>query len=125
MPSHKSQTSLVCRNVVVSSRRTSIRMEQVMWDCLGDICRQENRALNELITEIDGGRSDPNLTGAIRVYIISYFRNVPSRDLSRYPGFSEAGLERETFDYLAENAPSAQPGNLVRMALDVLGSAHE
>jgi hypothetical protein len=102
MPSHKSQTSLVCRNVVVSSRRTSIRMEQVMWDCLGDICRQENR-----------------------VYIISYFRNVPNRDLSRYPGFSEAGLDREPFDYLAEKGPSAQPGNLVRMALDVLGSAHE
>jgi predicted DNA-binding ribbon-helix-helix protein len=125
MPSHKSQTSLVCRNVVVSDRRTSIRMEQVMWDCMSDICRQENHSLNDLITEIDGGRSDPNLTGAIRVYIIAYFRNVASRDLSRYPGFSEAGLDQEAFDYLAENGPSAQPGNLVRMALDVLGPAHE
>ncbi len=114
-----SHTSQVCRNVVVSGRRTSIRMEQVMWDCLSDICREEGRSLNEIVTIIDSRRGESNLTGAIRVFIISYYRDVARTTSPRAGGFNEAA---EPFDIMAENGPSAEPGDLVWTALNVLGT---
>lgn len=76
----KDKPGLVCRNVTVSGRRTSLRMEPLLWDSLKDICDRENCTLNELCTMIDRRRGDANLTASIRVFIVSYFRSaVPKR----------------------------------------------
>lgn len=64
----------VCRNVVVGGRRTSVRMEPLLWDSLADICRREARAIHDIVTMIDGRRGDSALTAALRIFILSYFR---------------------------------------------------
>lgn len=66
--------ALICRNVTVSGRRTSLRMEPLLWDSLRDICDRENMTLNQLCTEIDRRRGEANLTASIRVFIVSYYR---------------------------------------------------
>lgn len=115
-------TALICRNVTVSGRRTSIRMEQVMWTSLTDICRREERSINEIISMIDEKRADTNLTAAIRVFLICYFR-----DASAFQGLRFQGMAEESdFDVNAE--PSADEGlrcgALVSAALDVVGPRH-
>ena len=46
-----------------------------MWDALRDIAQALGLHLNDLVTDIDRRRTVPNLTAAIRVYIVDYYRN--------------------------------------------------
>ncbi|MBV9552601.1 MAG: ribbon-helix-helix domain-containing protein [Alphaproteobacteria bacterium] len=73
-------------NVVVAGRRTSVRLEPLMWEALRDIARERDLPLNDLVTEIDSGRSASSLTAAIRVYIVGYYRQVAAErtDLTQH-----------------------------------------
>lgn len=68
-------SALTIRNIVVAGHRTSVRLEPVMWDALHDIAQALGLHINDLVTEIDRRRVVPNLTAAIRVYIVDYYRN--------------------------------------------------
>ena len=70
----KEGPGLLCRNVKVSGRRTSLRMEPYIWDSLKEICERERLTLNEICTQIDERRGEANLTASIRVFIVSYYR---------------------------------------------------
>jgi predicted DNA-binding ribbon-helix-helix protein len=67
-------STLINRNVTVTGRRTSVRLEQAMWDALEEICRREHKVMNRLITEIEQTRHESSLTAAIRVTIMLYFK---------------------------------------------------
>jgi len=69
-----SPSTLINRNVTVMGRRTSVRLEQPMWDALEEMCRRERKVLNQLVTEIDQHRQESSLTAAIRVTIMLYFK---------------------------------------------------
>ena len=69
-----SQSTLVSRNVTVSGRRTSMRLEAAMWDALHAICRREGRSLHQMCSLISEQRQESSLTAAIRVFIMLYFR---------------------------------------------------
>jgi predicted DNA-binding ribbon-helix-helix protein len=71
----RQQSSLVIHNVVVAGRRTSVRLEPVMWEALQDIARRQERTVHDLVTQIDGERTASNLTAAIRVYIVAFYRS--------------------------------------------------
>lgn len=77
---------LVCRNVKVSGRRTSLRMEPYIWDSLREICEREGLTIHEICSRIDQRRGEANLTASIRVFIVSYYRNAIGNH-----GFSEDG----------------------------------
>jgi predicted DNA-binding ribbon-helix-helix protein len=68
-------SSLVIHNVVVAGRRTSVRLEPVMWEALQEIVRQQETNINQLVTEIDRRRNSSSLTAAIRVYIADFYRS--------------------------------------------------
>ncbi|WP_282604235.1 ribbon-helix-helix domain-containing protein [Pelagibius sp. Alg239-R121] len=61
------------RNILVAGRRTSLRLEPVMWDALSEVCRRESKNANELCTMIDARRNESSLTAAVRVFILAYF----------------------------------------------------
>lgn len=62
------------RNVTVNGRRTSMRLEQEMWEALREICRREELTVHELCTLIDDRRGLSSLTAATRVFTLMYFR---------------------------------------------------
>jgi predicted DNA-binding ribbon-helix-helix protein len=62
------------RNVTVNGRRTSMRLEQEMWDALREICRREDMTVHELCSLIDDRRGMSSLTAATRVFILMYYR---------------------------------------------------
>lgn len=64
----------ICRNVTIAGRRTSVRLEDVFWDCLREICRREAIGLSQLCTLIDGRRGKAGLTPSLRVFVVGYFR---------------------------------------------------
>ena len=67
-------SSLAIHNVVVAGRRTSVRLESVMWEALQDIARRRDVTVHDLVTDIDRRRTESSLTAAIRVYIVNFYR---------------------------------------------------
>lgn len=83
------------RNVVVASgQRTSVRLESVLWAGYDEICGLLGWNRHELVRRIDERRpAGLGLTGAIRVFLVSYFR-AGSRLHAPYPGAQlVAGLD--------------------------------
>ncbi len=67
-------SSLIIRNVRVKGKRTSVRLEQAMWDALVQISEREKRTIDEICTWVDGNRPETGFTSSLRVYILNYFR---------------------------------------------------
>jgi len=65
---------LVSRNVTVSGRRTSIRLEQEMWDCMAEIARRERLSIHQIASVVAALRQGSSLTAKLRVFIVGYFR---------------------------------------------------
>jgi len=63
-----------CKNVNISGRRTSIRIEDELWSAAEELCMREEMTLHELCTLIDQHRGSSGLTAALRVFLIVYFR---------------------------------------------------
>lgn len=76
----RATSTLINRNIVVDGRRTSARLEPMMWDALEEICARENVSLNRLCDAIDERRQASSLTAAIRIYVMSYFRAAATED---------------------------------------------
>lgn len=68
------EQSWACRAIIVNGRRTSLRMERVVWDVLAQIARLESMTLVQLLSEIDRRRGQSGLTAALRLFAISYQR---------------------------------------------------
>jgi predicted DNA-binding ribbon-helix-helix protein len=69
------RSTLVSRNVVVSGRRTSVRLEPEMWDGLREVCLRERANLHQICTTVSLQKlEDTSLTAAIRVFVMRYFR---------------------------------------------------
>lgn len=75
--------ALVLRNIVLFGRRTSIRLELEMWRGLDEICRREAVGLADLCEQLAATPRHSNLTAAIRVFILLYFRGPEPHDGGR------------------------------------------
>ncbi|HEV8680030.1 MAG TPA: ribbon-helix-helix domain-containing protein [Stellaceae bacterium] len=71
---HRTPSSLVIRNIIVGGRRTSVRLEPVMWEALKDIARRQRITVHDLVTNIDRERTASSLTAAIRIHIVDFYR---------------------------------------------------
>ncbi|WP_375593889.1 ribbon-helix-helix domain-containing protein [Algihabitans albus] len=80
------ESTLLSRNVTVDGRRTSLRLERLMWDALGEIAEREQLSANALVTRIAERRAASSLTAAVRVFIVSYFRAAATDDGHRKAG---------------------------------------
>ena len=58
------------RSVVISGHRTSVSLENAFWHALKEIATRNEQTVNQLVSEIDDGRTG-NLSSAIRVYVLS------------------------------------------------------
>ncbi len=67
-------TQVAKRSVVVAGHRTSISLERGFWDALRELAQAESKTINQLVSEIDQGRTG-NLSSAIRVYVLQAARH--------------------------------------------------
>ena len=52
---------------------TSISIDVEFWDGLKEIAQSRGVSISSLISEIDKARSAPNLSSALRVFVVEYF----------------------------------------------------
>ena len=52
----------------------TLRLEQVSWEAIDEICVSEGVSLHELCSMIEGQRSGSSRTSTVRAFIVTYFR---------------------------------------------------
>jgi predicted DNA-binding ribbon-helix-helix protein len=63
------------RGVVVRGIRTSATLEQAFWDGLREIANERGATVTDLIAHIEENRECPNMSSAIRLFVLSHFRD--------------------------------------------------
>ena len=72
--------SLQPRSVRICGRRTSVRLEEVMWEALRDIAAREDRTVHQLVDQIARERKFLNLTATIRAWVVEYYRQMARQE---------------------------------------------
>jgi hypothetical protein len=60
-------------------RKTSVSLEDEFWTALKEIATTQNVGIPKLISMIDSQRRNNNLSSAIRVYVLNYFKHGTKR----------------------------------------------
>jgi predicted DNA-binding ribbon-helix-helix protein len=68
------KSTVIKRSVKIDGHTTSVSLEDAFWKALKEIAGGRNMTLAELVTSINAKREHPNLSSAIRLFILSYFR---------------------------------------------------
>ena len=77
------KSPVVKRSIVVAGHKTSVSLEEAFWSGMKEISGIRDMTLSELVGEIDGNRQQGNLSSAIRLFVLAYFRRraaVPGGD---------------------------------------------
>lgn len=62
------------RNLRLEGRRTSVRLEDPFWDALNEIAVRSGRPTEAICAAIAAARHRGNLSSAIRVFVLDWFR---------------------------------------------------
>jgi predicted DNA-binding ribbon-helix-helix protein len=65
---------VVKRSVVVAGHKTSVSLEDAFWKSLKEIASLGNMTLSGLLAAIDCGRLHGNLSSAIRLFVLNFYR---------------------------------------------------
>ena len=65
------------RSLTIAGHATSISLEKPFWDAVREIAATLNQSLPELIADIDANSREASLSSAIRVYVLSWYRDKP------------------------------------------------
>jgi predicted DNA-binding ribbon-helix-helix protein len=75
-PADSSRKSSLRRHALTAERRISVSLEDAFWKALKDIAVSKNTSRPKLVELIDKTRSHPNLSSAIRLFILDYYRGL-------------------------------------------------
>lgn len=62
------------RSVVIAGHKTSVSLEDAFWEALQEIAVDRAASLAALLASIDGQREQDNLSSAIRLFILDFYR---------------------------------------------------
>jgi predicted DNA-binding ribbon-helix-helix protein len=68
------RSSVRKRSVGIGGRKTSVSLEDAFWKALGEIGAAQGATRIALITRIDAGRHGINLSSAIRLFVLEFYR---------------------------------------------------
>jgi len=74
---------IVKRSIIRNGHKSSVSLEDQFWDCLREIAKSKMLTMSKLVDEIAHRRNGENLSSAIRVFVLEYYRNVFSRNARR------------------------------------------
>ena len=65
---------VVKRSIVIAGHKTSVSLEDAFWKCLKEIAAAKRMTLSDLVASIDTDRRKGNLSSAIRLFVLDYYR---------------------------------------------------
>nr|WP_321456347.1 ribbon-helix-helix domain-containing protein [uncultured Cohaesibacter sp.] len=71
-------------SVTIAGHRTSISLEDEFWQGLKALAESRDKSLADIIRQIDKDRGRNNLSSAIRIIVLNYYKSqIPTIDESR------------------------------------------
>jgi predicted DNA-binding ribbon-helix-helix protein len=67
---------IVKRSVTVDGRKSSVGLEDGFWNALKEIATARKISIQEIVLEIDSARDGPNLSSAIRLFVLDHYRSL-------------------------------------------------
>jgi predicted DNA-binding ribbon-helix-helix protein len=81
------KSQVVKRSVVLDGHKSSVSLEDAFWMGLKEIACTRVVTLSGLVTSIDAQRQQGNLSSALRLYVLEFYRSqVPATDGWEGPG---------------------------------------
>ena len=71
------KSPIIKHSIVVAGRRTAVSLEDAFWEGLREIAKERNETLKDLVNKINADRQMFNLSSAIRLFVLHYYRNRP------------------------------------------------
>ena len=68
------KSPIVKRSIVIGGHKTSVSLEDAFWRGLKEIARTQRTTLSGMVSNIDKGRSQANLSSAIRLFVLDQLR---------------------------------------------------
>ncbi len=65
---------VVKRSIVIAGHKTSVSLEDAFWQGLKEIATGREMTLSDLVATIDTDRHGGNLSSAIRLFVLDYYR---------------------------------------------------
>ena len=69
------KSPVIKRSIVIAGHKTSVSLEDAFWKGLKDIATGRDMTLSDLVAAIDSERQHGNLSSAIRLFVLDYYRN--------------------------------------------------
>ena len=69
------KSSVIKRSTVIAGHKTSVSLEDAFWNALKVIASERDMTLSELVGKIDTERQHDNLSSAIRLFVLDYYRD--------------------------------------------------
>jgi len=63
------------RSIVIAGHKTSVSLEDEFWDSLKEIASERGTTPAALVTAIDADRQHVNLSSAIRLFVLGFYRD--------------------------------------------------
>jgi predicted DNA-binding ribbon-helix-helix protein len=67
---------IVKRSIVVAGHKTSVTLEDAYWKSVKEIASGRNMTVSSLVTAVDSERPQSNLSSAIRLFVLDFYRNL-------------------------------------------------
>src|SRR5215831_13107206 len=68
------KSPVVKRSIVIAGHKTSVSLEDAFWKGLKEIAGGRDVTLSDLVSTIDSDRRHGNLSSAIRLFVLDYYR---------------------------------------------------
>ena len=65
---------VVKRSILLAGRKTSVSLEDEFWTALKEIAGDRHVTLSELVSGINKQRQHGNLSSALRLFVLEYYR---------------------------------------------------
>jgi predicted DNA-binding ribbon-helix-helix protein len=65
---------VVKRSMVIDGHKTSVSLEEAFWKSLREIAHERGETLSRLVSGIDANRKNANLSSALRVFILEFYK---------------------------------------------------
>jgi predicted DNA-binding ribbon-helix-helix protein len=75
------KSPVVKRSIVLAGHKTSVSLEDGFWEGLKVIARERHMSLSDLVTAIDTDRQHGNLSSALRLFVLEFYRGKVSAKL--------------------------------------------
>jgi predicted DNA-binding ribbon-helix-helix protein len=75
MTSIREEIAVLKRSIVLGGRKTSVSLEDAFWKGLKEIAAARGMTLSNLVAAIDSKRQHANLSSAIRLFVLDFYRS--------------------------------------------------